>query len=162
VILQRTEGRETEVDSQLKAEISSFSHRSYDDNIKHTMILLTGDGNAKDDQGKDNYEIAHFPKVVMDVLAAGFKVEVWAWRRSMNRVYTNMQSHYPEVMSIHYLDEYYDLLVSVPRGSIRRYQGYRGGPSLPRSSPPRVDADVVAQHTNPTRMTFADVLARRR
>ncbi len=67
---------------------------------QHTLVLLSGDGNRNDDHHS-------FAETIESALADGMFVEVWAWRNSVSRVYTqNFKKHYGGSFAIRYFDEF--------------------------------------------------------
>jgi hypothetical protein len=72
------------------------------DRKQHTLVLLSGDGNS-------NGRHHSFAEIIQDALSEGMFVEVWAWRRSASRVYTQeFIQHYGASFSIRYFDDYRD------------------------------------------------------
>ena len=69
---------------------------------QHTLVLLSGDGNS-------NGRHHSFAEIIQDALSEGMFVEIWAWRSSASRVYTQeFIQHYGSSFSIHYFDNYRD------------------------------------------------------
>ncbi len=72
------------------------------DRKQHTLVLLSGDGNS-------NGRHHSFAEIIQDALAEGMFVEVWAWRRSASKVYTQeFMQHYGASFSIRYFDDHRD------------------------------------------------------
>lgn len=68
----------------------------------HTLVLVTGDGNKDDPDG-------NFPECVESALLAGWKVEVWAWKKSLNAQYYELKKKYAK-LSIVKLDKVRDVI----------------------------------------------------
>lgn len=88
------EGKEVEVDDTLQSLIlktaSSFRAR-------HTIVLLTGDGNS-------NYGRGTFPRCVEVALTTGHCVEVWAWEFACSGRYLRLWEQYAPRLAVHFLD----------------------------------------------------------
>lgn len=70
------------------------------DQKQHTLVLLSGDGNT-------NHDHHSFAETIESALADGMFVEVWAWRNSVSRVYTQgFMKHYGGSFTVRYLDDY--------------------------------------------------------
>jgi hypothetical protein len=70
-------GPEVNIDEALQAQIWNALSRDYP--TPHTLVLLTGDGNSNNGASK-------FPDCVEKALRLGWKVEVWAWKKSTSHV----------------------------------------------------------------------------
>jgi hypothetical protein len=69
---------------------------------QHTLVLLSGDGNS-------NGRHHSFAEIIQDALSEGMFVEIWAWRSSASRIYTQeFIHHYGSSFSLHFFDEYRD------------------------------------------------------
>lgn len=124
-LIERTTGRETTVDALLKNEFTGVSAKRFDtDRLEYTLILLTGDGNARNEEGVNDYDRQSFPAAVQQALLNGFNVEVWSWRKSTSKVYVDMWKHLGNKLKLCYLDEYRHYLV---RSYGASGQGGRGG-----------------------------------
>ena len=67
---------------------------------QHTLVLLSGDGNRNDDHHS-------FADTIQSALADGMFVEVWAWRNSVSKVYTQgFKMHYGGSFAIRYFDDH--------------------------------------------------------
>jgi hypothetical protein len=89
--------------AQMQLGILKYSHPPA---TQRTLVLLTGDGN-------DNHGRATFPSVLEGAIGAGWKVELWSWRQSINKRYEDFYNSYSseDVFKIHYLDTYREYLV---------------------------------------------------
>lgn len=74
------------------------------DQKQHTLVLLSGDGNT-------NHDHHSFAETIESALADGMFVEVWAWRNSVSRVYTQgFMKHYGGSFTVRYFDDYRDCI----------------------------------------------------
>jgi len=75
------------------------------DQKQHTLVLLSGDGNRNDDHHS-------FADTIQEALRVGMFVEVWAWKNSVSRVYTQVfAEHYGGSFAVRYFDDYRDKIV---------------------------------------------------
>jgi len=75
------------------------------DQKHHTLVLLSGDGNRNDDHHS-------FAETIQDALRVGMFVEVWAWKNSVSKVYTQeFAQHYGGSFAVRYFDDYRDKIV---------------------------------------------------
>jgi hypothetical protein len=65
-----------------------------------TLVLATGDGKTSAYQ-------TSFPGQVRRALKAGWEVELWAWKGSMNSEYKKISEESGNMLSIKYLDDHY-------------------------------------------------------
>jgi len=92
--------KETAIDSILHgAALQLVLDRGNDNPGANTLVLATGDGN-------DNGGLTSFPRLASSAAAAGFRVEIWSWRSSLNRqAFEAVRNMFPDGrLSIHLLD----------------------------------------------------------
>mmetsp|Transcript_3897 Transcript_3897/g.5754 ORF Transcript_3897/g.5754 Transcript_3897/m.5754 type:complete len:630 (+) Transcript_3897:48-1937(+) len=94
-------GGEHGVDETIQNEArKAILDHDLDRTINHTLILVTGDGNAND--GK-----ATFPEIVQSViLRRNWRAEVWSWQNCTSSTYKKMCKEFPSKMDLRYLDDY--------------------------------------------------------
>jgi len=76
-----------------------LKYRTNDGCIKHSLILITGDGN-------ENNNRTNFPDIVTIAIDYGWTVEIWSWKLSLSNKFVDLQRKYPSKMKINYLDTY--------------------------------------------------------
>ncbi|KAK3249720.1 hypothetical protein CYMTET_40864 [Cymbomonas tetramitiformis] len=96
ISVEPNEGKEVFVDDALLAQLSRTASRTFEP--RRTLMLLTGDGNA-------NGGRATFPESVEIALRNRWRVEVHAWRNSVNNVYCAFASEYPGHFTLQFLDD---------------------------------------------------------
>lgn len=69
-----------------------------------TLILVTGDGNA-------NNGLTSFPDVVKHAVSNGWQVQLWSWRSTRARIYTELERRYPSQIVLRDLDDYRSALL---------------------------------------------------
>lgn len=89
-------GKEVFVDEALHSQLMRTASRCFAP--PHVIVLVTGDGNA-------NHGRTSFPECVEAALKHDWQVELYAWRKSTNRVYWQMAEEYNEHFTLHFLDE---------------------------------------------------------
>ena len=90
------DGRETEVDSWLHHQILRIV-RELSRTARpgtNTLVLATGDGNNHDG-------VTSFPKVVLEAVQRGFRVEVWAWMDICSKKFKELQRRFPSQVTLH-------------------------------------------------------------
>jgi len=100
-------GREEVIDTvthaamyRLTTEITGSILQGECERGEHTIVLGTGDGN-------DNHGArTNFAQVAENAAKCGIRVEVWAWNRGLSGVYRALQRKYPDLISIHLLDDH--------------------------------------------------------
>jgi hypothetical protein len=61
------------------------------------LVLITGDGNPNDNR-------TSFPEMVTIAIDYGWTVEIWSWKASFSRKFSEIQQKYPQKFQINYLD----------------------------------------------------------
>jgi len=61
------------------------------------LVLITGDGNTNDNR-------TSFPEMVTTAIDYGWTVEIWSWKASFSRKFSEIQQKYPQKFQINYLD----------------------------------------------------------
>jgi hypothetical protein len=107
---EQTHGKEQFVDDSVKLQLINFSARSYSKNSNHTLVVLTGDGNWRNQHGVDDFHGMSFPDVLEKLLRNDFMIEVWAWQQSCSQFYEKMQKAYGEAFKVVYLDQWREYL----------------------------------------------------
>lgn len=101
VMEQTDNGRELGIDDQLHLRI--FSSLSEGRGQSGHLVLLTGDGNAH--RGDSS-----FYRACLDALRQGWRVTLWAWRRSCSKAYVDLHNQNP-LFVLRYFDHYRDWLI---------------------------------------------------
>jgi hypothetical protein len=99
-------GPECNVDEALHSQILDTANKKFPDMSKHTLVLVTGDGNQNKHQMRCN-----FPKCVVAALKNGWRVEVWAWGASTHALYKQYAEEYQQHFLLLPLDEVQDRFV---------------------------------------------------
>ena len=103
MIQQRAPGLgEQFVDEALKTAIAKPLFTIREDRDKHTIVLLSGDGNA------ETKGSVTFPQMMTQALDQGFCVEVWSWRKSLNGAFRKLQRSNPDMVTLVELDNFRD------------------------------------------------------
>jgi hypothetical protein len=79
-------------------------HRFGDLPHENTLVLCTGDGN-------NNNGLSNFVKVVQYAVFLQWKVEIWSWIHTRSHHFHELHFEYPELVSIHDLDDHADRLI---------------------------------------------------
>ncbi|CAF1269618.1 unnamed protein product [Adineta ricciae] len=64
---------------------------------RQVLVLLSGDGNS-------NYGRTSFPEAVRTALQHNWNVELWSWKNSFSKKFSQIQNDYPSQMTINYFD----------------------------------------------------------
>ncbi|CAF0987118.1 unnamed protein product [Adineta ricciae] len=64
---------------------------------RQVLVLLSGDGNS-------NYGRTSFPETVRTALQHSWNVELWSWKNSFSKKFSQIQNDYPSQMTINYFD----------------------------------------------------------
>jgi len=81
-----------------------FCHYTYKNEKNQTAILLSGDGNDHETG------TANFPMMMDLFLAAGWKGEIWSWKKSLSGKLLALRKKYDGQITFYYLDEYPNIL----------------------------------------------------
>jgi hypothetical protein len=63
------------------------------------LVLITGDGNTNNNR-------TSFPDMVTIAINYGWTVEIWSWKASFSRKFSEIQQKYPQKFQINDLDAY--------------------------------------------------------
>ena len=87
------------LDDAIASAIKSAILKYREESSRHTILLLTGDGN--DNQGRGG-----FPEVVTLGISFGFKFEIWTWQHSTSRHYIELRNQFAPtgLFQLHYFD----------------------------------------------------------
>jgi len=99
-------GAEDLVDEFLHAQaMNAVMAHAQDRPGENTLVLCTGDGN-------ENHGFSNFVDVARNTAKMGWRVEIWSWRHSISRKYQQLANEHHGRLSIHYLDEFEDQIIS--------------------------------------------------
>lgn len=85
------------VDEALHSAIAKVLLETYEST--QTLVLVTGDGREKDNA-------TSFPQLAKFAIRSGWKVEVWAWKNALSSTFTDLETDFPEKMTVRLLDEH--------------------------------------------------------
>jgi hypothetical protein len=99
-VIARDERGETGVDDTLHAQILDAIVSTPEGSLETpTLVLVTGDGNA-------NKGYSSFVKCARAALTRGWRLELWAWNKSLSNTLRRLHLEYPDRVAICLLDEH--------------------------------------------------------
>jgi CCCH-type zinc finger len=93
--LRPDDGRESMVDDSIAAHI----YRAIIDHRGESIVVLSGDGNQR------NHSQVSIFDAILSAMKFNIRVVVWCWKQSRNEQYKRLQSSFPSLFSLNYLDE---------------------------------------------------------
>lgn len=95
------------IDETLVSAALSAINGSYRKEERHTLVLVTGDGNLNKGMGVSFIELAD------KALQKGWRVELWSWSHTTSQNYARLSQGYPGHFQRHQLDIYREKFVTM-------------------------------------------------